>query len=249
MKFPTVFGATHVFILPYIEQDNLYKAMYSAATPSHYVPSIATSNQKVVPTYVCPADPSLSDGLRTDAGALAGASYAVNAQVFGTLTGAAGAQDVQKNSGWDGGLSIGRILDGSSNTIFFLHVISGCGDSTAGMGTAWGFTAGDQTLPINAPSANAPYPVARSSILGMTNLATHVPFQNMPSPWQTATASGLTAPPATGCNYLQPATPHSSAFMCLLGDASVRSCVPSITAQTFWQACMPNDGLPMPSDW
>src|SRR6202140_4949378 len=42
LKFPTVWGSTTVFLLPYIEQDNLYKKM-SAGSPANVDPKTATS--------------------------------------------------------------------------------------------------------------------------------------------------------------------------------------------------------------
>ena len=38
-------------------------------------------------------------------------------------------------------------------------------------------------------------------------------------------------------------------MMVLLGDASVRSVTPSISAQTWNYACLPNDGQILGSDW
>jgi hypothetical protein len=37
--------------------------------------------------------------------------------------------------------------------------------------------------------------------------------------------------------------------MVALGDASVRSVVPSISPDTWNKACMPNDGNVLPADW
>ncbi len=247
VHFPNVHAATHVFILPYIEQDNLFKLMISNNTPIAYTP-VNGSNafQKVVPTYICPSDPSVSDGVRSDT--YAGTSYGVNVQVFGNLKNVLGQQQPNPpGNSWDGGLTIARIPDGSSNTILFNHVYAECGPGAEG--AAWGQSAGFKQLMPTAASA-FPYPMTRSDILGMTNSNTHVAFQNMPAPYKQApNPNSPTQVPSIGCNYQIPATPHSSAFMCLLGDASVRSLVPSISLQTYWQACMPNDGLPMPTDW
>src|SRR5271165_2260684 len=80
-KFNHVWGSTHVFILSYIEQDNLYKQMANGTTaPVDYSPLNAgnsnpatPANQRVVPTFVCPADPSMSDGIQAG-GNLGGSS-------------------------------------------------------------------------------------------------------------------------------------------------------------------------------
>src|SRR5438105_6939011 len=61
-KFPSVWASTHVFLLPYIEQDNLYKKM-SSGSPATIDPNFNGSLNNAVPTYVCPADPSVVDGI------------------------------------------------------------------------------------------------------------------------------------------------------------------------------------------
>jgi prepilin-type N-terminal cleavage/methylation domain-containing protein len=241
-KFPYVWGSTHVFILPYIEQDNLYKLM-AVGQPSNYVPTTNQANDKVVSTFVCPADPSMSDGILTG-GTLGGTSYAANAQVFSqlvdeTMTNPPGAtngkQQAQTVPNYcDRGASIARIQDGSSNTIFVTHSYALCGASTKG--TAWGYSAGANTAPAAALSYQ---PWSRASNIGQTSAtpATSSAFQNMPNPYLTV------------CKPTDPATPHSSAMMVMLGDASVRNVIPSIMPNTWNLACMPNDGNPMPADW
>jgi len=252
-KFPRIFGSTTVFILPYIEQDNLYKSM-AAGSPSDYVPTTATAQNKVVPTYVCPADPSMNDGIQATS-TKGGSSYAANAQVFApTSTEAANAANtmvVATTVGWcDRGAAIARIQDGSSNTILFMHVYAVCATG----GSAWGETNGDLKQP--APGIATSYPWQRSGTNGMTQTTNSTvvgsgaspsaaggTFNNLPNPYGTAWSGTI------GCNPYNPSTPHSSAMMVVLGDASVRSCVPSMDFKTWNQACLPNDGLPMPSDW
>ena len=80
---------------------------------------------------------------------------------------------------------------------------------------------------------------ARASYLGQKayTAATEAAFQNQPNPYGTV------------CLPAIPATPHSSSMMVLLGDASVRSVVPSIGPDTWNKACLPNDGNVLPSDW
>jgi len=264
-KFPRVYGAMHVFILPYIEQDNLYKLMASA-NPALYIPSYSTSGTaaqtRVVPTYVCPADPSLNDGI-ISGGTLGGSSYGANAQVFAPLINEStngGGMNATTVLNWgDRGAGIGRIQDGSSNTILVDHVYSVCG--TAGtQGAAWGMTASTAAAvaqpasPIAAPNL---YPFTRCDQQQVNNAisgngvpqvigANTPPFNNLPNPFSSAYTAG---PPVQGCSADRPSTPHSSAFMCLLGDASVRSIIPSISPDTWNKAHLPNDGMPMPSDW
>ena len=247
-KFPQTFGSTHVFILPYIEQDNLYKAMGTPPTvdPSKIITAGQAANTKVVPTYVCPADPSMSDGILAG-GTLGGTSYAVNAQVFAPIIDENGQNGGKMNAAgganWlDRGSTIARIGDGSSNTILFMHTYAVCPNKSGGKFTAgqsaWGETAGPSLTakPQTAPATGG-WPWQRASYLGQTSMSTSVAFQNAPNPYSSA------------CLYTDPATPHSSAMMVLLGDASVRSCTPSVTTTTWNFACLPNDGQILGSDW
>src|SRR5438094_802887 len=61
-------GNTFFYILPYIEQDNLYKSCYDATNPDGnrstpgYRPWIGNCQRTAVKTYICPSDPSVPAG-------------------------------------------------------------------------------------------------------------------------------------------------------------------------------------------
>jgi prepilin-type N-terminal cleavage/methylation domain-containing protein len=57
------------------------------------------------------------------------------------------------------------------------------------------------------------------------------------------------APPPDGCQQNVTQSPHTSVTMVGLGDGSVRSVSPSIATQTWYNACHPNDGRALASDW
>ena len=234
-KFPSVWASTHVFLLPYIEQDNLYKKM-SSGSPATIDPNFNGSLNNAVPTYVCPADPSVVDGI-VNGGLLGGSSYAVNAQVFAPLTDESingGAMyPANKPNFTDRGSSIARIADGSSNTILLTHTYALCG---ASQGSAWGYSAGVGKAP---GAVNTYQPWSRASYLKQTYMTpknAHV-FQNQPNPY------------ATKCVVTDPATPHANAMIVVLGDASVRTVTSGLSPDTWNKACLPNDGNPLGPDW
>ena len=96
-------GSVLYFLLPYVEQDALYRlaqastgGAYCAATP--------------LKTFQCPSDITNSSGL---AGTVATSSYAGNALLFGTGTGTG------LVVGQVAAYNIGNIPDGTSNTVMF----------------------------------------------------------------------------------------------------------------------------------
>jgi len=102
-------GGTFLHILPYLEQDNLFKSSLvnpdpdgrNGSNPTYSQWTTQVQNSKVK-TYICPSDYTMgTDGGRT--------SYGINGQIF------------RHNYQWGVGLSSypASIQDGTSNTIFY----------------------------------------------------------------------------------------------------------------------------------
>jgi hypothetical protein len=250
-KFPRGYGSVHVFLLPHIHQP-LHKLM-AGADPFNFVPDTADAkgaraNFNEVPTYVCPADPSMTEGIVAGV-RKGGTSYAANAQVFAPLTtellsGPNNMLATTKLNWADRGATVARIQDGSSNTIMFLHVYARCG--ALGGGAAWGETAGARAMPDLG--IGTIYPWQRSSLMGQ--VVTTAPgakiFNDVPHPFHVSYA----AESGRGCDPTVPSTPHAGAMMVALADASVRIVSPTISPQVWNMACLPNDMPRIPcGDW
>ena len=56
-------------------------------------------------------------------------------------------------------------------------------------------------------------------------------------------------PPAGKCDPVILASPHSGGMLVGLGDGSVKTVSPSISVATWLNACIPDSGVALGSDW
>jgi prepilin-type N-terminal cleavage/methylation domain-containing protein len=224
-------GNPFYFLLPFIEQDNMWKLSYdpnidgNLSSPG-YRPWLNDNYHRKLKTYICPSDPSIpADGVATmglaswtDTPALG--SYASNAQVFG-LTNASG-----QLTSWQGSARIpATFQDGTTNTIMYTEKYGICGinpqyPSMQG-GTAWDWWGYDSAQP-----AVEIYTIGPASI-----------FQLKPLPYQ------------TNCDPTRAATGHTGGINVCLGDASIRSVSQAISGTTWWYAMTPAGGEVLGTDW
>ena len=236
--FPSTFGhfnTLQFWLLPFIEQDNLYRSAYSAASNT-YFPELLPTNfeaaSQVVKPYLCPSDPSIGASGLTAIGQPTGTlnsgriptatSYASNAQVFAatfngqTLLPASGAGQARIPS---------TFSDGTSNTIIFAEKFGFCANSPTVNNTGslwyrnnfWGSTWGPYFNALLAGPTYGP--------------------QIKPIPYN------------TNCNYRLPSSGHTAGIVVGLGDGSSRMVSQGISTVTWWQACTPNGGEVLQSDW
>jgi hypothetical protein len=230
---PSRFGTQQYFLLPFMEQDNVYKSV----TNNSY-----TSNA-VIKTYQAPGDPSLPSNGQTwfTRGA---SSYKANWHAFGGGWG----QDWQS-----GGKSRipASFPDGTSNTIGYLESYAVCGDPSLPTGTGyvehiWGED-GQNSGPIatkytnnawfipawwaNYPGGFDPNPPAGS---------------NYPQAYMTLPQ---VAPIVKQCDPTRLQTLSTSGLFVLMMDGSSRSVSQGVSVQTFGYAITPDDGQVLGSDW
>ena len=214
------------FLLPYVEQQNLYNAQTTGPSP----PGAYCGGQYAQPvlTYLCPSDPGAANGRSqtTNGGAngFAASNYAANYLVFGNPSTAsmAGAATIPAS-----------FPDGLSSTVLFAERYATCasnGDLSSGTAAAslWS----DSTVPwrptfcvnnwANTPTSAGYAPCAM--------------FQVQP-------------------NYLNACDPgraqsgHTAGMNVGVGDGSVKFVLGSISPTTWAAACDPRDGAPLGSDW
>jgi len=202
-------------LLPYVEQQNLYNMILQQAAAASSTAGLA-AYASPLKVYQCPSDPTYTSG----------ASPAQNSYTANYLT-------FSQN-----GLSVAKIPDGTSNTVFFAEQLAQCsGGGTTSVNTWSGVpnTASPATPPL-AP-ANIFVPLITTSI-----------------------QVGVNGTTCLGASAGQvPAAAHAGTMQILFGDGHVQGVSQSnmsttftppgaATAVTTWYAvCTPNGGEVLPS--
>ena len=223
-----VIGPVHFHILDFIEQGPVLK---NAESPRGFARwDVNGTFGKVIPTYLSPSDPTVTNG-QGNFGALWGlASYAYNFQVFGngnlasSPDVAGGNPNTTNIAFWFGGTRFVAITDGTSNTIMFAEKIAQCGRWLGPVDGAslWSceFNQRRPGFAINGAAANS--------------TGTGSMFQ-------------VGAKPAT-CDWNLASTTSSTALLVALCDGSARSLAASTAPAIWWSALQPNDGGDL-GDW
>jgi prepilin-type N-terminal cleavage/methylation domain-containing protein len=276
---PQGWGYNSLFfnILPYIEQDNVYRVFQKGTPSSYFAPTVGAA-RTIIPTYLSPADSTASNGTTMTAVAApaAGGGVAIANGEFATTSYAANGYVFRSNTG---GLPR-TFVDGTSNTIMFAERYQVCTPASTqtqpgpepvynlwAFGRNFGAVAGGKR-----PSPAAFYFIAKSGDANgaTTMMAPTVPLTpatTAPNPLTTnipwkygiesnANITNYTGPPyqlaprgAIACDPQFPQTPHVGGMLAGLGDGSVRTVAPTISQWTFAAACTPAGQETLASDW
>jgi prepilin-type N-terminal cleavage/methylation domain-containing protein/prepilin-type processing-associated H-X9-DG protein len=262
-------GFVLFFYLPFIEQQNLYNASFVVNPQSTFFLSGyegvseylaegpgGLENQtgtKRVPTFICPADPSVGAAATNPVMSQTSANwpngnppsnwgqgdtcYAASFCAFANASQATTANDPLNN--WTFFYySASRIPasfpDGASNTVLFAEKYSGCGQgSSFGGGTLWaGWTA-----PIWQVAPLFAIPGYGGQYYDQGNPPQVYLWQQNPTAWQ------------TNCDPFRASSSHTGGMNVGLVDGSVRFLNQGLSQTTWSLAVNPLDGLPMGPDW
>jgi prepilin-type N-terminal cleavage/methylation domain-containing protein len=259
---PNVQASVHFLLLPFVEQDNLYKQGINAngAVLSFLVRTAA------VKTYYCPNDISTADG-RFTGDDIGNARLSANGVGFGVTNYAYNAQVSTK--------TLPHITDGTSNTVLFGERMGHCNGlnfpctgcvpnllatsytfSIWARGpwvrdtSPWSDGVGSDTdawwdNPVFDSPTTPPNPCA-SGICGPRS------DPNFRQNWNGGVVNpgGIQAQPFPGaCDYRRLQALHGTIMNAALADASVRAISTTISAFTWKVVCGPNDGLIPGPDW
>jgi prepilin-type N-terminal cleavage/methylation domain-containing protein/prepilin-type processing-associated H-X9-DG protein len=249
--FAATWGTIWFLLLPYIEQDTLYKASYDTSfgfQGGEYYPPYAHHYSDAIKIYTCPSDPSVqTNGQVTDdepgenRNPWGACSYAVNVQVVCKTEIRNGVEGyfVEDGSGAEGHPRIETVTDGLSNTIFFAEKYAKCSNATFPYGGSfWAYWNVFGTAIKDPPFGpkHAGFAVSFWDN-GAKTIGPNSKFILQPNPYQ------------GNCDPTRASTGHSGGMNVALGDGSVRSLSSAISGTTWWAALTPNKGDLLGSDW
>jgi hypothetical protein len=222
------------FLLPYIEQQNLWNKWVSGGQGD------ASAYGVIVPTFICPSDlyPSGNGGFgyAQQINQLFG-DYAGNFYVFGNPNGTS----MQGNANWysttiEGNSRIPQSFgNGTSNTVMLSErwgswctgtTAEGAANESGGNAELWG----DPNTPWRPSFCDVAPNGAGQSIPACTM------FQVLPAS-------------AAACQLMVANSWHFGGLPVAMGDGSVHFLASSISLATWQNACNPNSGVPLGSDF
>jgi prepilin-type N-terminal cleavage/methylation domain-containing protein len=242
-------GSAFFHLLPYIEQDNLYRSAlttgpnpmgdnpgpgqpyYSSAAGVGTPSFVGITSLKV---YICPSDPSAPSGTYTDlifGYQWAPSSYAGNFLIFGVPNAA-----LDGWLSWQGSASIPRsFADGTSGTVLFAERYAVCVSDSLGLARAdlWDFWEPPAQLNGGIGHDYCPYfaiPTSNGSPMGPISL-----FQMRPTPGN--------------CDPSRTSSAHTAGMNVTLADGSVRLLPQGMSGTTWWAAVTPAGGEVLGPDW
>jgi prepilin-type N-terminal cleavage/methylation domain-containing protein len=262
---PSRMGTMQYHLLPFIEQDNVYKQTWGDSwrdsNDAEGPLGFGGRANTWVKTYTSPLDPTLKgNGMSSDWGNRGQCSYHANWHAFGGGWG----EDWQQG----GKARIpASFPDGTSNVIAFFERYSECGPGGPSSWNSYIYVSHIWAEDSDGGCFACPGPVTESyaqngvyqaptwwmSIKGVASNGT------LPADYPINSATGvsnymkpiqLKPPPYNAlCNPTLLQALSSGGMMVVMMDGSVRSVSSSTSTNTLARAVVPNDGFPLGSDW
>jgi prepilin-type N-terminal cleavage/methylation domain-containing protein/prepilin-type processing-associated H-X9-DG protein len=227
------YGGTLFFLLPFIEQQNLYNFCHNAGGGG-YDPERGVGPQseggyltQTVKTYQCPSDPTWGNGLA--GGWAAVGSYVFNGMIF--------------QSDWLGYSKYpASIVDGTSNTIFFTETYSMGTSSNVQPNLWWWDYNGFQTPPSSYYYTDC----GGFNFYGQAFVPLNAPSVSY---CQSNTVTQDTWGGLFSVCSCRATSPHTGGINVGMGDGSVRLVGQGISGYSWFAACTPNGGEVLGTDW
>jgi prepilin-type N-terminal cleavage/methylation domain-containing protein len=243
-----VSGNAFFVLLPYMEQEPVYKATYGPFTysynytyngsPYSYSYSYGFNGYQAgrasgtVKSYTSTTDPTLTPQM------ICPASYLVNSQVVSSS------------------LSLTKITDGTTNTIMLAEGYAKCGQTqsynygwgsytyTYNMTRAWNYDGYNYSATSDYTFGNggSTYTYTGVTVPSFYGYGSYNSATGQYAPYQVK-------PPASNCDYNSPQSTTTGGLLIALCDASVRTLSPSLSLSTWRAACTPQSGDVLGNDW
>jgi prepilin-type N-terminal cleavage/methylation domain-containing protein len=219
----TVVGGVMFWLLPYVEQDALFRKYNVAGSGGDTASAVPVNAPKY---YQCPSDINNMSGL--DSTSKYGVtSYAFNFQLLGNQS----TVTIGSITGPLPTYNISNIPDGTSNTVL-------CAEKSANNSSTYP----NQFGASNAQS-NGPWYFAKGAVTVAAGGCTLTDGQPQFNPAAIGATSG-TSPDVTKVQGY-----HTATIVVGLADGSVRGVSASVTATTWANAVYPADGNVLSNDW
>jgi prepilin-type N-terminal cleavage/methylation domain-containing protein len=242
-------------LLPYVEQDVLYRSFNPTDPTGYYRDSVANPGAagRLVALWECPSDASnpgratyLADSLVVPpppppfqaafVGRYGCTSYAANGLVFRSNSAAFPA----------------TFQDGTSNTILIGEKYQVCGETC----NLWGYGgngAGNPSfafLPLPGGAVTAKFaPDVALRVNGAGRVVGKVGFDEPGAGTVVKSVPFQVAPRRADCDPSLPQTAHAGGMQVALADGSIRGVTGGVSQLTFWAACTPDGGEVLGPDW
>jgi len=261
-------GTFHFTLLPYVEQDALYKnglTVPATTWTANPAGSPAPVGKTVIKQFRCPSDKTDAGGFPSTAatvggGGLAATSYLANIQVFGRTT-----SGTTTSRGILCGMKVNTIADGTSNTIGMAEGFM-CAGTVAGAGRLWAWPNWAQALNNNNSASfgawGAPVTTVGAAACGPQGIGTSANEHSLAPQANSTPLTGAVAP-TRNATVNQAQGNHTGGCLVAVMDGSVRlvntsitnsqqttgTCFSPTTGGTWQRALNPTDGNPLGSDW
>jgi prepilin-type N-terminal cleavage/methylation domain-containing protein len=243
----STFGTYFFHLLPYVEQDPLFRRSLGTAPflspvgpTTLYYPGNSNVYSRPVVAFLCPSDSSVGAGgiVTIDGYPFGAASYAPNGLISGTAPPTPGPQ---------GKTPMCAIRDGTSNTILHAEKYARCSNTSMAPafqdgGTAWAYCTA-LVFPWQPPPMILPGKAFQPGFAIAGLAARGAPKAIGPD-------SIFQLQPTEGnCDPTRASTPHVGGIQVGLADGSARTLAPGLSGATWWAALTPAAGEVLGSDW